>query len=51
MSEYHDDSHVSDTELRVRTLESLLVDKGIVDPDFMTQTAVMSEILAAVSWF
>ena len=33
MSEDHDDSHLSDTELRVRTLESLLVDKGIVDPE------------------
>ena len=26
------------------------IGKGIVDPDFMTQTAVMSAILAAVSW-
>ena len=33
MSEDHDDSHLSDTELRVRTLESLLIDKGIVDPE------------------
>ena len=33
MSEDNDDSHLSDTELRVRTLESLLVDKGIVDPE------------------
>ena len=33
MSEDHDNSHLSDTELRVRTLESLLVDKGIVDPE------------------
>ncbi len=33
MSEDHDNSHLSDTELRVRTLESLLIDKGIVDPE------------------
>ena len=26
------------------------IGKGIVDPDFMTQTAVMSAILAAVTW-
>lgn len=30
----HDEhSHLSDTELRVRSLESLLVEKGLVDPD------------------
>jgi len=29
----HDHSHLSDTELRVRTLESLLTEKGYVDPD------------------
>ena len=29
----HDHSHLSDTELRVRTLESLLVEKGYVDPE------------------
>lgn len=28
----HDHSHLSDVELRVRALESLLVDKGYVDP-------------------
>ncbi len=28
----HDHSHLSDTELRVRTLESLLTEKGYVDP-------------------
>jgi len=33
MSEDHDNSQLSDTELRVRTLESLLIDKGIVDPE------------------
>ena len=33
MSESHDHSHLSDTELRVRSLESLLVDKGMVNPD------------------
>ncbi|MDA1100076.1 MAG: nitrile hydratase subunit alpha [Proteobacteria bacterium] len=41
MSEGHDHSHLSDTELRVRSLESLLVDKGIVDPaalDALVQT-------------
>jgi nitrile hydratase len=32
MSEDHGHSHLSDTELRVRSLESLLVEKGIVDP-------------------
>ena len=39
MSHDHDESHhrehgapLTDTELRVRTLESLLVDKGLVDP-------------------
>ena len=32
MSTEHDHSHLSDTELRVRSLESLLVDKGMVDP-------------------
>ena len=41
MSEDHDHSHLSDTELRVRSLESLLLDKGIVDPaalDTLVQT-------------
>ncbi|MBL6954239.1 MAG: nitrile hydratase subunit alpha [Alphaproteobacteria bacterium] len=41
MSEGHDHSHLSDTELRVRSLESLLVEKGIVDPaalDTVVQT-------------
>jgi len=41
MSEGHDHSHLSDTELRVRSLESLLVEKGIVDPaalDTLVQT-------------
>jgi nitrile hydratase len=33
VSEGHDHSHLSDTELRVRSLESLLVDKGMVNPD------------------
>ncbi len=33
MSQDHDHSHLSETELRVRSLESLLVDKGMVDPD------------------
>lgn len=28
----HDHSHLSDTELRIRTLESLLVEKGYIDP-------------------
>lgn len=32
MTEHDDHSHLSDTELRVRSLESLLVDKGLVDP-------------------
>lgn len=32
MSEGHDHSHLSDTELRVRALESLLAEKGLVDP-------------------
>ena len=32
MSEGHDHSHLSDTELRVRALESLLTEKGLVDP-------------------
>ena len=30
-----DHSHLSDTELRVRALESLLTDKGLVDPAAM----------------
>jgi nitrile hydratase len=30
--EYDDHSHLSETELRVRALESLLVEKGYVDP-------------------
>ena len=41
MSAGHDHSHLSDTELRVRSLESLLVDKGMVDPaalDVLVQT-------------
>ena len=41
MSEGHDHNHLSDTELRVRSLESLLVDKGLVDPaalDALIQT-------------
>jgi nitrile hydratase len=41
MSEGHDHSHLSDTELRVRSLESLLLDKGLVDPaalDALIQT-------------
>ena len=29
----HDHSHLSDTELRVRALESILVEKGYVDPE------------------
>ena len=33
MSEHSDHSHLSDSELRVRALESLLTDKGLVDPD------------------
>jgi nitrile hydratase len=32
MTNHDDHSHLSDTELRVRSLESLLVDKGLVDP-------------------
>lgn len=28
----HEHSHLSDTELRIRTLESLLVEKGYIDP-------------------
>ena len=32
MDDHHDHSHLSDTELRVRALESLLTDKGLVDP-------------------
>ena len=31
MSENHDHSHLTDTELRVRSLESLLAEKGLVD--------------------
>lgn len=31
-TEHGDHSHLSDTELRVRALESLLTDKGLVDP-------------------
>ena len=41
MSAGHDHSHLSDTELRVRSRESLLVDKGMVDPaalDVLVQT-------------
>lgn len=32
MDDHHDHSHLSDTELRVRALESLLTEKGLVDP-------------------
>jgi nitrile hydratase len=32
MTDHTDHSHLSDTELRVRALESLLMDKGLVDP-------------------
>ncbi len=32
MTDHADHSHLSDTEFRVRALESLLVDKGLVDP-------------------
>lgn len=32
MTTHDEHSHLSDTELRVRSLESLLVDKGLVDP-------------------
>jgi nitrile hydratase len=32
MSHDHDHSHLSDTDLRVRALESLLTEKGLVDP-------------------
>jgi nitrile hydratase subunit alpha len=32
MTQHDDHSHLSDTELRVRSLESLLVEKGLVDP-------------------
>ncbi len=30
--DHHDHSHLSEIELRVRTLESILVEKGYVDP-------------------
>jgi len=43
MSEDHDNSHLSDIELRVRTLESLLVDKGIVDPEALEVLIQMYE--------
>ena len=33
MSDGHDHSHLSETELCVRALESLLTEKGLVDPD------------------
>ena len=33
MSDGHDHSHLSETELRVRALESLLTEKGLVDPE------------------
>ena len=33
MSDGHDHSHLSETELRVRALESLLTEKGLIDPD------------------
>ena len=33
MSDDHDHSHLSETELRVRALESLLTEKGLVDPE------------------
>jgi nitrile hydratase len=32
MSHDHDHSHLSETELRVRALESILVEKGLIDP-------------------
>lgn len=32
MANHDDHSHLTDTELRVRALESLLTDKGLVDP-------------------
>ncbi|MDP6815380.1 MAG: nitrile hydratase subunit alpha [Alphaproteobacteria bacterium] len=34
----HDQDRLSDTELRVRALESLLVDKGMVDPAALVET-------------
>ena len=33
MRDGHDHSHLSETELRVRALESLLTEKGLVDPE------------------
>ena len=33
----HDHSELSDVELRVRALESLLVEKGYVDPDALDE--------------
>ncbi|NKB57815.1 MAG: nitrile hydratase subunit alpha [Alphaproteobacteria bacterium] len=32
MDDHHDHSHLADTDLRVRALESLLAEKGLVDP-------------------
>ncbi|MDP7547990.1 MAG: nitrile hydratase subunit alpha [Alphaproteobacteria bacterium] len=43
MSEDHGHSHLSDTELRVRSLESLLVEKGIVDPAALDTLVQASE--------
>ena len=37
-----DHSHLSDTELRVRALESLLTDKGLVDPVAMDAIVAVS---------
>ena len=39
MSDGHDHSHLSETELRVRALESLLTEKGLVDPDALDAIA------------
>ena len=37
MSEHHDhDAPLPDTVLRVKALESLLTEKGLVDPQFTT---------------
>ncbi len=37
MSKRHDHAHLSDTLLRVKALESLLVEKGLVDPAALDQ--------------
>lgn len=37
MSKRHDHAHLSDTVLRVKALESLLVEKGLVDPAALDQ--------------